>query len=92
MSTAKTDRLADAEFAFPKSAKNPLSEAAHVRNAIARFDQVEGITDVERDQACQGIRAAAGPWQITPPGLPLRVLGGYAAADVPVPEGSMPAE
>ena len=45
MSTAEEDRLADAEFAFPGERKEPLSDAAHVRNAIARFDQVEGVTD-----------------------------------------------
>ena len=59
MSTAEKDRLADAEFAFPEERKEPLSDAAHVRNAIARFDQVEGVTDGERDQAWQRIRAAA---------------------------------
>jgi hypothetical protein len=37
----------------------PLSDAAHVRNAIARFDQVEGVTDEERDRAWQRIRAAS---------------------------------
>lgn len=29
------------------------------RNAIARFDQVEGVSDAERDQAWQRILAAA---------------------------------
>src|ERR1700722_6538925 len=59
MTTAEKDRLADAEFAFPEERKEPLSDAAHVRNAIARFDQGEGVTDEERDQAWQRIRAAA---------------------------------
>ena len=60
LSTAEKDRLPEAEFAFPAERKEPLSDAAHVRNAIARFDQVEGVTDAERDQAWQRIRAAAG--------------------------------
>jgi hypothetical protein len=30
-----------------------------VRNAIARFDQVEGVSDAERDQAWKRIFAAA---------------------------------
>jgi hypothetical protein len=59
MSTAEEDRLPDAEFAFPRERKEPLSDAAHVRNAIARFDQVEGVTDGERDEAWQRIRTAA---------------------------------
>jgi hypothetical protein len=59
LSTAEKDRLDDGEFAFPKERKEPLSDARHVRNAIARFDQVEGVSDAERDQAWKRIRAAA---------------------------------
>jgi hypothetical protein len=59
MSTADKDRLADQEFAFPKERKEPLTDARHVRNAIARFDQVEGVSDAERDQAWKRIVAAA---------------------------------
>jgi hypothetical protein len=59
MSTAEEDRLPDSEFAFPKERKEPINDAAHVRNAIARFDQVEGVTDEERDEAWQRIRTAA---------------------------------
>ena len=47
------------QFAFPKQRKEPLENAAHVRNAIARFDQVEGVTDTERDEAWQRILDAA---------------------------------
>jgi hypothetical protein len=59
LSTAEQDRLADSEFAFPRERKEPLTDARHVRNAIARFDQVEGVSDAERDQAWQRILAAA---------------------------------
>jgi hypothetical protein len=59
MSTAEKDRLASAEFAFPDERKEPLTDARHVRNAIARFDQVEGVSDAERDRAWQRILAAA---------------------------------
>ena len=59
MSTAEKDRLEDQEFAFPKERKEPLTDARHVRNAIARFDQVEGVSDAERDQAWKRILAAA---------------------------------
>src|ERR1700742_1391826 len=59
MSTAEKDQLADKEFAFPKERKEPLTDARHVRNAIARFDQVEGVSDAERDQAWKRIVAAA---------------------------------
>ena len=47
------------QFAFPKQRKEPLENAAHVRNAIARFDQVEGVSDSERDAAWKHILAAA---------------------------------
>jgi hypothetical protein len=30
-----------------------------VRNAVARFDQVEGVSDADRDKAWKRIRAAA---------------------------------
>jgi len=59
LSTAEKDRLADSEFAFPRERKEPLTDARHVRNAIARFDQVEGVSDAERDEAWQRILAAA---------------------------------
>lgn len=51
--------MQESEFAFPEQRKEPLSDAAHVRNAIARFDQVEGVTDAERDHAWKRIVAAA---------------------------------
>jgi cell division protein FtsX len=64
MSTAEKDRLPDSEFAFPRERKEPLSDARHVRNAIARFNQVEDVTDEERDDAWQRIRAAANKYGI----------------------------
>jgi hypothetical protein len=59
LSTADQDNLPDKEFAFPKERKEPLTDARHVRNAIARFDQVEGVTDAERDKAWKRILKAA---------------------------------
>jgi hypothetical protein len=59
LSTAEKDRLPTEEFAFPKERKEPLTDARHVRNAIARFDQVEGVSNAERDKAWQRILAAA---------------------------------
>jgi hypothetical protein len=59
LSTADKDQLADQEFAFPEDRKEPLTDARHVRNAIARFDQVEGVSDADRDQAWKRILAAA---------------------------------
>jgi hypothetical protein len=56
--TERSD-LPDSVFAFPKQRKEPLTDAAHVRNALARFDQTEGGSDEERDQAFANIRKAA---------------------------------
>lgn len=64
MSTAEENDLAGKEFAFPKERKEPLTDARHVRNAIARFDQVEGVSDSERDQAWKRIQAAAKRYEV----------------------------
>jgi hypothetical protein len=53
------DDLDQDQFAFPKQRKEPLNDASHVRNAIARFDQVEGVSDAERDEAWSRIKRAA---------------------------------
>jgi hypothetical protein len=39
----KRDELPGFQFACPKDRKLPINDAVHVRNAMARFDQV--ITD-----------------------------------------------
>jgi hypothetical protein len=59
LSTAKKDRLPDSSFAFATERKEPLTDAKHVRNAIARFMQVKGVSDAERDKAWRRIRTAA---------------------------------
>jgi hypothetical protein len=59
ISTAEENRMPDTAFAFPKERKEPIHDAAHVRNAIARFDQVESVSDAERDRAWERIKAAA---------------------------------
>jgi hypothetical protein len=59
LSTAEQNRLPDSSFAFPEQRKEPLTDAEHVRNAVARFDQVEGVSDADRDRAWKRIRAAA---------------------------------
>jgi hypothetical protein len=53
------DKLSGRQYAFPKQRKEPIEDASHVRNAIARFDQVEGVSDAERDEAWKRIQAAA---------------------------------
>lgn len=59
LSEKQRDNLDDDKFAFPKERKEPLEDASHVRNAIARFDQVKGVSDDERDAAWKRIKKAA---------------------------------
>ena len=56
---SERDHLKGGQFAFPKQRKEPLEDASHVRNAVARFDQVKDVTDDERDEAWKRIKAAA---------------------------------
>ena len=53
------DELDKGSFAFPKERKEPLENASHVRNAIARFNQVKNVSDAERDAAWKRIKTAA---------------------------------
>jgi hypothetical protein len=59
LTSSKRDDLPDSVFAFPKQRKEPLVDASHVRNALSRFDQVEDVTDADRDLAFDNIKAAA---------------------------------
>ena len=59
LDAADRNALPDSEYAFPRLRKEPLSDASHVRNAIARFDQVKDATDGERREAFDRIRRAA---------------------------------
>jgi hypothetical protein len=58
------ESLDDDKFAFPKERKEPLEDASHVRNAIARFNQVEGVSDEERDAAWNRIKRAAKKYDV----------------------------
>lgn len=56
--TTQSD-LPDSVYAFPKERKEPLTDASHVRNAVARFDQVQDVSDSERELAFKNIEKAA---------------------------------
>lgn len=59
LSSGERRELPDHVYAFPHERKEPLTDAGHVRNALARFDQVKGVRDEERELAFANIRAAA---------------------------------
>lgn len=59
MSSHAEHQLRSSKFAFPKERKEPLTDPKHVRNAVARFNQVEGVSPRERDAAWRRIKSAA---------------------------------
>jgi hypothetical protein len=59
LDAADRDKLPDSAFAFPDQRKEPLTDASHVRNALARFDQVEDVSDEDRSLAFANIAKAA---------------------------------
>ena len=64
LSTAEQNDLPESRFAFPEQRKEPLTDAAHVRNAIARFDQVEDVSDADRAAAWKRIKRAADKFDV----------------------------
>jgi hypothetical protein len=59
LDAADKNELPDSAFAFSKQRKEPLTDASHVRNAIARFNQVQDVTDADRERAFAKIQKAA---------------------------------
>ncbi len=64
LSSEDRDKLPDSAFAFPKQRKEPITDAPHVKAALARFDQVDGVSNADRDQAFANIQKAAKHYQI----------------------------
>jgi hypothetical protein len=58
------NELPDSAYAFPKQRKEPLTDADHVRNALARFDQVKDVSDADRAQAFANIKKAARHYKV----------------------------
>jgi hypothetical protein len=59
LDAARVKALPNSAFAFPSARKEPMTDASHVRNAIARFDQVKDVSDTERELAFANIKQAA---------------------------------
>jgi hypothetical protein len=64
LSTANKASLPTTAFAFPRARKEPMTDAAHVRDAMARFNQVGDVTDAERDLAFANLKKAASHFDI----------------------------
>ena len=65
LDTKEREELPESVYAFPKQRKEPLTDAEHVRNALARFDQVKEVSDRERDLAFANILKAARHFDVT---------------------------
>src|SRR5690349_24944344 len=59
LDAADREKLPDSAYAFPKQRKEPLTDASHVKNALARFDQVDDVSDADRDLAFANTKKAA---------------------------------
>ena len=75
LTTAERNDLPDSVFAFPGRRAEPLTDAAHVRTALARFDQVQDVTDADRDLAFANILAAAKHYDVDVTETSWRELG-----------------
>ncbi|TXC72881.1 hypothetical protein FSB78_10610 [Sphingomonas ginsenosidivorax] len=64
LSTKDREKLDKGSFAFPEQEKEPLENASHARNAVARFSQVKDVTDEERDEAWKRIKTDAGKFDV----------------------------
>jgi hypothetical protein len=76
LSAEDRDKLPESAYAFPKQRKEPLTDAQHVKNALARFDQVEGVSDSDRDLAFRNIKKAASHYGINVQETDWHQLGG----------------
>ena len=79
LSTADKDSLPTTAFAFPRTRKEPMTDATHVRDAMARFNQVGGVTDSERDLAFSNIQKAANHFDIQMKETDWRQFGSHPA-------------
>ncbi len=64
LDTKDRKELPDDAYAFPKQRKLPLTDASHVKNALARFDQVHDVSEKDRDVAFANIKKAAKHYDI----------------------------
>src|SRR6478735_3635045 len=97
LSAAERLKLPDRAFAYVDShgaRRLPIIDAAHVRNALARFDQVQFEDDDARDEARIRLLRAARKFRIVPVGFvnnqlrSERALGeGRNADEVAMPTG-----
>ncbi|MGA8938468.1 MAG: DUF6582 domain-containing protein [Acidobacteriaceae bacterium] len=77
LSSSDRKHLNSSDYAFPNQRKEPIENASHVRNAVARFDQVKGVSDDDRKKAFRRIKAAARKMGIHIPETHWQQLGNH---------------
>lgn len=80
LSSGDRKHLASSDYAFPDKRKEPIENASHVRNAVARFDQVKGVSDDDRKKAFRRIKAAARKMGVHIPETHWQQLGNHPHA------------
>src|SRR5687768_9631828 len=72
LSSTERSRMSDRAFAYVDSSgtrRLPIHDASHVRNALARFGQVQFETDAARERARARLLQAARRFRIVPVGF-----------------------
>ena len=77
--TYDAERLPDSVYAFPKQRKGTLTDAQHVRNAVAPFDQVIDVSDADRALAFANIEKAASHYGVNLSETSWHALGSSSA-------------
>lgn len=75
LTTKVRQALPAIEFAFQAQRKEPLQNASHIRNAIARFNQVTSGSDAERNIAWERIQRSASKYAVDVHDTSWRELG-----------------
>jgi len=78
-------------FAFPRQHKEPMTDAQHVRNAVARFNQVLDVSDEDRALAFANIEKAAKYYGVSLSETNWHELGKHPLLPVQAPCMSNPA-
>ena len=64
LTAAREQELPESAFAFPAQRKMPLTGPGYVREALARFGEVDDASDDERDLAFDNIKKAAAHYRV----------------------------
>lgn len=78
LTEAREQQLPESAFAFPTKRELPLTDVGGVREAISGFDQVEDVSDEDRDLAFENIRKAASHYRVAMSETDWRQLGKHA--------------